>query len=1131
MKSAVFICCLKALLLLFSLNSVAYAETAKPVKDTTPTVTMVESKIREITDSITKDDETKSRLLERYQQILNYLAAKEKHENATAVYLNAIKNDPQETRKLIQELESLTDKKHTSVIDKVTDQTPLAELEQLLISEKANLAAVEAKKNELKQQTAAAPSRTVKIRNRLTEINKQLEQLAAEQELSSVAQSIEMKQANKWLNISRTAALKQELKSLDQELLSQPIRINYMNAQYDMSRHKLNWISSSIDELEQAVNSTRDREAQESLEQSREARQLAAGKHPLIQNLADKNSTLSEQISSLSEQLSRLTTKEDEINSAQERLSREFKSTEKKLEIAGLSQTLGPILFEQKNRLPDEHAFEKEAKSLELQIARAGLLRLQHNDDLQQLNNMDAYLENLTTELTQQERQKIQPDLKNLVSSREQLLKKLTEVESTYIRTLDDVNFAAKKLQQVVNDYNQLLEKQLFWMRSSPVISWEGIKDIPKSLLQFLRMDNWLGASRSLLSSLHESSIRVVGILLALLLFLKSSHIRQLLLATGKNLRKISSDKFSYTIKAIFYTFLLALPWPLITAFTGQQLKLGDEQSIFTQSLAAGLIWIVMPFLYLTFFREMCLPGGVADIHFRWRSSVVQGFRRALGRLRITFLPAFFFAAVILNYGIDTTHEVARLVMIVTLLAFNLFFYRLIKRHNGILAPLIKENPEGLLSRFYNFWLFLVIIDFVSLLVLILMGYVYTGGFILRNLIDTVWFIFALIFVQQLILRWLLLSRRKLALKAAVERRKAAQALKEAQQNTDETEQQVSLEVVEPEIDLISLSNESNKLLKIILLLIGVFGLAGIWAEVLPALTIFDDISLWHQIGIVNGEEKLLPVTLGDVGLGLLVLLLTYIGVKHLPSIIDIILLQQPSISSGSRYTVKTLTRYAIIGIGTFATLNIMGAEWAKLQWLFAALGVGIGFGLQEIVANFISGIIILFERPIRVGDYVSVGENEGIVSNISIRATTILTFDRKELLVPNKEFITGQLLNWSLSDPTTRIIIPVGVAYGSDIPKARQLLLQTAEENERVLADPAPRVIFYSFGDNTLDMQLRCFIADVDQRLSTISDLNEAINSKFNTAGICIAFPQRDVHLDLEQPIDIRLHKSMPTD
>jgi len=269
----------------------------------------------------------------------------------------------------------------------------------------------------------------------------------------------------------------------------------------------------------------------------------------------------------------------------------------------------------------------------------------------------------------------------------------------------------------------------------------------------------------------------------------------------------------------------------------------------------------------------------------------------------------------------------------------------------------------------------------------------------------------------------------------------------------------------------------------------------------------------------------MLPVTLGDLALAVLVTLVSVVSAKRLPAIIELLLLQT-KVSSGDRYTITTLINYTIVGVGFFSVFNLLGAEWARFQWLFAALSVGIGFGLQEIVANFISGIIILFERPIRVGDYVSVGDNEGVVTRIKIRATTILTRDKKELLVPNKEFITEQLLNWSLSDTSTRLKIPVGVAYGSDIPKAKEILLRIARENERVLSDPMPRIVFFNFGDNTLDLQLRCFIAHVDFRLQTISEINEAINEKFNEAGINIAFPQRDVHLDIEQPIDIHLKR-----
>ncbi len=205
---------------------------------------------------------------------------------------------------------------------------------------------------------------------------------------------------------------------------------------------------------------------------------------------------------------------------------------------------------------------------------------------------------------------------------------------------------------------------------------------------------------------------------------------------------------------------------------------------------------------------------------------------------------------------------------------------------------------------------------------------------------------------------------------------------------------------------------------------------------------------------------------------------------------------------------------------------NTVGASWSQIQWLVAALSVGIGFGLQEIVANFISGLIILFERPIRVGDFVSVGETDGAVTRIRIRATTIRTQDGKELLVPNKEFITGRLLNWSLSDQTIRLVLTIGVAYGSDVRRAMALLREAAEEHADVLDEPCPSVIFQGFGDNALTMMLRCFVDDVDLRYPTISALNEAINDKFNQAGIVIAFPQRDLHFDAGEPVTVRFEQ-----
>jgi potassium efflux system protein len=175
-------------------------------------------------------------------------------------------------------------------------------------------------------------------------------------------------------------------------------------------------------------------------------------------------------------------------------------------------------------------------------------------------------------------------------------------------------------------------------------------------------------------------------------------------------------------------------------------------------------------------------------------------------------------------------------------------------------------------------------------------------------------------------------------------------------------------------------------------------------------------------------------------------------------------------------------------------------------------------------VANFISGLIILFERPVRVGDIVTVGETSGVVSRIRIRATTITNWDRQELLVPNKEFITQRLLNWSLSDQVTRITLSVGIAYGSDVTQALRLMEQAAQEHERVLEDPRPMVSFDNFGDNALNLKLRCYLPNIDNRMLTLSDLHTTINDAFNEAGIIIAFPQRDIHIENSEPIQIKM-------
>ena len=255
-------------------------------------------------------------------------------------------------------------------------------------------------------------------------------------------------------------------------------------------------------------------------------------------------------------------------------------------------------------------------------------------------------------------------------------------------------------------------------------------------------------------------------------------------------------------------------------------------------------------------------------------------------------------------------------------------------------------------------------------------------------------------------------------------------------------------------------------------------------------------------------------VTLEDVALAIIFAIITLALAKNIPGLLEVALLQRLPLDAGGRFAVTTLVRYAITLVGIVLAFGAIGIGWSQVQWLAAAITVGLGFGLQEIFANFVSGLILLFERPIRIGDTVTVGNINGDVTRIRIRATTIRDWDRKELVIPNKEFVTGQVINWTLSDPILRLIVPVGIAYGSNTDLAEELLHKVARENKHALEDPQPRVFFLGFGDSSLNFELRVFVPSIDYLLKTRHELHKAIDAEFRKANIEIAFPQRDIHV-----------------
>ncbi len=273
------------------------------------------------------------------------------------------------------------------------------------------------------------------------------------------------------------------------------------------------------------------------------------------------------------------------------------------------------------------------------------------------------------------------------------------------------------------------------------------------------------------------------------------------------------------------------------------------------------------------------------------------------------------------------------------------------------------------------------------------------------------------------------------------------------------------------------------------------------------------------------------PISLMSLLMFILVVIVFFIISKIFTRFILRSILSRFDIERGLKFNLLRISHYLVMITGTVIAFQFIGIDLAGLAVIFGLLSVGIGFGLQNVTSNFISGLILLFERPIKVGDRVTVGDVEGDVIAINMRSTTVRTLTNIAIIVPNSDFISGKVTNWSYGDTKVRLDVPVGVSYGSDIDIVIKALKEVAGEHSRVLKNPTPNVLLSNFGDSSWDMQLRVWLPNTSAYYITKSEINMAIVRKFRKYEIEIPFPQRDLHVRSPLPVPLKNTGTGPGD
>lgn len=896
------------------------------------------------------------------------------------------------------------------------------------------------------------------------------------------------------LGDTRRARLRTELTALDTriELRNQELSVastleGLARVRQQYLELQANLYQARLDALQPMINQRRIEELRAQVSQEQVQLPAALAGHPLLNAAREQNQALSERFQAIGAEVNGLIRESIESKTRLDRVRSLSRTVNDQIRMLDGSLLLSRILYEQQKSLPEL----KPLNDLEKRITDTRLAQFDISQQRQALAARDIAVED--TALSTGEREQVQRVLDRLLRARDDLLNQLDQELGRKLNVLVRVQLNQTQLHGIITDLGDIISEQTFWMPSTQPLSLDWLTLFPQQVHDEFSHIPWsdiLSRSSKLLRD--KWPWLLLPLALAGALWLPRTRLRVRINRLNSDIGFLKRDSQHHTPMSIFYTALLCAPLPVIFTVTawGLWVQPGTLSSVLASALfKIGLLWLVFALCY-----RLLANNGIAQRQFRWSKKKNLQLRRRLLIVGLTMVPM----TLVIAFGEEWPSQLSNdRIGLVTMVAGLILISIALSR-----AALVY--PTRTYSRAFKVIATTLCAGIpLVLVVLIGLGYYYTSVRLAGRLIDSFYLLLLWILCDATAVRGLAVAAQRLAYKRAV-----------AQREAEPKESLEGVEVEEPQLDLQQINQQSLRLIRLALVL--GFGalLYWVWADILSAFSYTDSILLWRTTEGQGLNATELPISLGDVITSLAIGVGTLLLAINLPGLLEVLLLSRLTLKPGTNYATTTLLSYLIVMVGIIVALGSLGLSWSKMQWLVAALGVGLGFGLQEIFANFISGIIILFERPIRIGDVITIDDLSGTVSRIRIRATTVIDFDHKEIIIPNKTFVTERLINWSLTDNITRLTLKLGFAYGSDLNRCRDILDRAARENPRVLRDPEPLILFMSFGPSSLEHELRVHVKEIGDILAATDELNRAITELCREYDVELAFNQLDVHL-----------------